>query len=178
MADRRLLIRAFVTTICSLACAGCLASHLPRVAGRVIDAETGKGVEGAGVYLIYDVQNALAFFGEPGGTAFDGGWTLTDSEGRFEFPARWTAEGGPVGIVDGSPLVTWVHPQYGWGSNDPEVPGHGDLENLEFRAMREERLLRSLRNPVLGDEPCSFTLEESRAKCIALMYPSVEESRP
>ena len=169
MADRGLLIRAFITAACGLICAGCLASRLPRVAGRVIDAETGRGVEGAGVYLVYDVENVLAFFGEPGGTAFDGGWELTDSDGRFEFSARWTTEGGFFGVIDTTPMVQWVHPDYTGGIADPEIAGHRDIESLEFRASRDEEQLRYLKSLPLDSGFCEGALGEARANCIALM---------
>jgi hypothetical protein len=148
---------------------GCFVAHLPRVAGKVVDAESGAGIEGAGMYLVYDVQNVLAFFGEPGGMAFDGGWTETDSEGRFEFPARWTTEGGPFGLVDQTPSVSWVHPTFGWGTRHLEVPGHRDIGNLEFRAARDQNLLRRLQRLPLDEGFCEGAIGESLTKCTALV---------
>jgi hypothetical protein len=148
---------------------GCLVAHLPRVAGKVVDAESGAGIEGAGVYLVYDVQNALGFFGEASGMKFDGGWAVMDSTGRFEFPARWTTEGGQFGLVDETPAVLWVHPFWGGGVRDLEVPGHRDIGNLEFRAARNENLLRRLKRLPLDEGFCEGAMGESLNKCTALV---------
>ncbi len=73
------------------ACGGSRRVEVPRLAGQILDKRTGKPIEGMAVYQFYGTFNRRASVHEGTGSR-DFRWTMTDADGRFEFPAHVVAE--------------------------------------------------------------------------------------
>ena len=94
MADLRLLTLALATMTSLLTgawCAGSRKVEVPRLAGQILDKRTSEPVEGMAVYQGYGTFNRMVGTHQGNGSR-DLRWTMTDAEGRFEFPAHVVAE--------------------------------------------------------------------------------------
>ncbi len=95
VANLRLLSAALALAATMLpalaACGGSRRVEVPRLAGQILDKRTGKPIEGMAVYQFYETFDRMASVHEGTGSR-DFRWTMTDADGRFEFPAHVVAE--------------------------------------------------------------------------------------
>ncbi|HEU4431619.1 MAG TPA: hypothetical protein VFT98_22865, partial [Myxococcota bacterium] len=164
MVDRRLLVAVAAFVLSGLS--GCLGLHIGSVSGRLVDSSTGIGVAGAEIFRTYPLTQ-LQVIGEVGGrSGFTPDWTTSGADGEFEFPDRWVFQ---TGRVDHSPLVSWIHKDFGWGFVDTEKL---EPTNLRIRLSRDERRVAFLRDGTGGfayDEPCQTLDGESYRHCERLV---------
>jgi hypothetical protein len=141
--------------------------------GRVVDAETGAGLAGAEVFRTYDSRSRLAVMGEPSGDTIEGGWTTTDSQGRFEFKEefRRLIGGAVINDLERTPFLLWIHPDYGWGF--PEL-GYNARAPVEMRAKRDSQQISHFGNwKRRGSGPCTgFASDEALDRCYFIAYGS------
>jgi hypothetical protein len=116
---RLLTIGVALVIAASLAsCSRCYGSRrveVPRLAGQILDKRTGKPIEGMAVYQAYETFNRMAAGGHgSGGGERDFRFTMTDADGRFEFPAHVVAEALKNYVeIDPEPWIHLVHREYG-----------------------------------------------------------------
>lgn len=107
---------ALVVAASLSSCSRCYGSRrveVPRLAGQILDKRTGKPIEGMAVYQFYETHNFHAAPHETIGSR-DFRWTMTDADGRFEFPAHVVAEALKNYVEIGAvPTVVVVHKTYG-----------------------------------------------------------------
>jgi hypothetical protein len=163
--DRRLLT-AFVA-VALAGSSGCLGVHVGRVAGRVVDAETGKGIPGAELFRTYPLTQ-VQVIGEVGGrSGFTPDWTTSGANGEFEFPSRWVFQ---TGKIDHSPLIDWIHEDYGWGFVDIEKLDRSRLTiPIDRDAIRVEYLAALRQDITRGLLPCDNVRDDAHGHCTSLV---------
>jgi hypothetical protein len=164
MVDPRLLTRVLA---CALAAAlsGCIGVHIGPVAGRVVDEATGKGVPGVEMFRTYPLTQ-IQVMGEVGGRGgFTPDWSTSGPAGEFSFPGRWVFE---VGAIDHSPLISWIHRDFGWAFIDTEKL---DVRRLVIRLRVDHRRVEDLRDQrrLGSDEACNVVDDEAYQHCKAFV---------
>ena len=108
---------AVVLAISVVSCARCYGSRkveVPRLAGQIVDSRTKKPIAGMAVYQRYGTYNTMMAGTHEGGGQRDIRWVITDSEGRFEFPAHVVAEALKNYVhIDSTPAMLLLHRDYG-----------------------------------------------------------------
>ena len=132
-------MRAALLALFATSLLGCTIGPLwsPRVAGRIVDKETGQPVVGAVVSATWGMNDAAKWEGGSHTCCYRVASTLTDAEGRFELPGRVEIfRPMPLTWLERNPDLTWIHPAYGMGSvsRDSEV----DRSALELEVVRNE----------------------------------------
>jgi hypothetical protein len=157
---RRLLIAAAVAAL-GTCLSGCLGLHVGRVAGRVIDAETGRGVSGVEIFRAYDLRPPQ-IMGEPSGQSFSPDWTTSGPNGEFELPSRWIFK--PWRLDQSSLQLTWIHKDFGWGVERPGIHG---VANLLVRVSPTQRQLDYLRGAIYfsSGAPCDYVRDDAYRHC-------------
>jgi hypothetical protein len=101
----------------AMSCARCYGSRkveVPRLAGQILDKRTGKPIEDMVVYQSYGTFNRMMAGTHEGGGQRDYRWTITDAEGRFEFPAHVVAEALKNYVdIKPKPSILLLHRDYG-----------------------------------------------------------------
>lgn len=143
MADLRLLtlaLAAMVSLLVGAWCAGSRKVEAPRLAGQIVDKHTSEPIEGMAVYQGYSTMNRSILTSHTVGER-DHRWTMTDAEGRFEFPAHVVAEALKDYVdIDPTPFIVLVHRDYG----RPFVHVPEDRSQWESIVWEIEPDLRSL----------------------------------
>ena len=148
----------------------------PRVAGRVVDAQSGEGIEGVEVFRTVVCIDRLAILTGTATHNFSGegrSWATTASDGSFEIPPTPLPAGKLRARMKPKAFVRWVHRDYGWGYLSVKK---GDLDRVEIRAERDPEKLEKMRNPrELHDwGPCSFREAEPAHHCCEIAFGSVD----
>ena len=136
----QLLMRPALLALLATSMLGCSVGPVwsPRVAGRIVDKETGEPVVGALVSATYGMHSALKWEGGSYVCCYKTSSTFTDAEGRFEIPGGFELMRPlPFTWVEVHPDVEWLHPAYGLGllSRDAKV----DWSHLELSMVRDEQ---------------------------------------
>ena len=175
MADPRLLKTVPILCVVLLLLLGCQL-YAPRVAGRVVDAQSGEGIEGVTVFrtvTFYDRLGGLT--GRPVFNSTGSVWATTAADGSFEIPAAPLGVRKPLFRLKGKPpALTWVHPEYGWGDF---YEREADLDRMEIRAERDPAKLeqmRGTRGVYASDNTCSFYEAEPSDYCCEVAFGSVD----
>lgn len=169
--DRARLLILALLCLASTMSFGCVGTSVGPIAGRVVDARTGQGVPGAEVFRSYGATNALAFSGEPSGNTYTPDWVASAPDGTFSFPGRWLWLGGFY-VIDSTPYIEWIHPQYGWGGLSKRKIE--DSRRIRLEIDRNEQQVRHLADPRVPSggvsDPCSLPTREASDRCRLVGY--------
>lgn len=155
MANLRLLSAIALLVAWSLAATSCGSGsrrvEVPRLAGQILDARTHEPIEGVAVYQFYGTFNRRVGIHQGTGSR-DFRWTMTDADGRFEFPAHVVAEALKNFVrIDPSPAIVLMHHEYG----RPLVYVPEDRSQWESIVWEIEPDARSLQYMQFEDSRCS-----------------------
>lgn len=171
MADRGLLRSFPVVCMALLLQTGCQ-HYAPRVAGRVVDAESGVGIGGVEVFRTVSVVDRFALL--TGSPVFDIGgegisWATTASDGSFEIPAAPLGVGKLRWKLEHTPTFTWVHRDYGWGLL---AVAKADLDRVGIRIERDPEKVEKMANTrkLYGWGPCDFREIEAADHCCDVAF--------
>lgn len=169
MANLRLLSAVALIASWSLVATSCGSGsrrvEVPRLAGQIVDKRTGEPIEGVAVYQFYETQNH-SILTDHGAGSRDFRWTMTDTDGRFEFPAHVVAEALRNFVsVYPAPAIILLHRDYG----SPNVNAPEDRTEWESIVWEIEPDVRSLEDmQSTGSRcgnPCSGLDGESYDHC-------------
>jgi hypothetical protein len=171
MADPGLLKSLPVVCMALLLQTGCQ-HYAPRVAGRVVDAESGVGIEGVEVFRSVTVIDRLAILIGKATYDFSGegrSWATTASDGSFEIPATPLAVGRLRARMEPEAFLTWVHREYGWGYLNVRK---ADFGHVEIRVERDPEKLDFMAHhyPKASRGPCSFREAEPSDHCCEIAF--------
>lgn len=150
---------------------------LPRIAGTVVDKRTQEPVQGAEVFVAYDLSYHPIGAFHSQWVSYARRWVTTDAEGRFDFdPVCFWA----VGSKDIEPPlnVHVLHRDFGYLS--AEVPRERDrwAEELLVEIEPDEYTLRLIHDPRLGSgRVCDGMAPDEFVRCCEVAYGSVEACR-
>lgn len=158
MADLRLLTLALVTMASLLTGAWCSGSRkveVPRLAGQILDKRTSEPIEGMAVYQGYSTMNRSILTTHTVGER-DHRWTMTDADGRFEFPAHVVAEALKDYVdIRPTPFIVLVHRDY--GRPFVHVPeDRSQWESIVWEVEPDERTRAWLADPGLCNSVCDL----------------------
>lgn len=96
---------------------------------QVVDADTGQPLEGVVVLAVWNKRTPGP--GHPTITFYDAGEVVTDRDGRFLIPSRWTWTLIPFTSIEGPEIVIFK-PSYGqWRVRNPEQSPQEQWEKHE-----------------------------------------------
>ena len=148
----RTILSLLVATLFLAACgSGSRRVEVPRLAGQILDARTQEPIEGVVVYQFYETFNRRAGTHQGTGSR-DSRWTMTDADGRFEFPAHVVAEALRNFVhVYPTPAIILLHHDYG----SPNVHAPEDRTGWESIVWEIEPDMRTLQYMQFEDSRCS-----------------------
>lgn len=165
MAGPRVLRLALVLGALLLVTSGCAIWPIwsRRMEGRVIDAETGEGIEGAEVFLIWSLWGMVPMAGR---SDFGHRWVTTDADGHFVFSGH--IEGRPWAFpayTELRPSFEILHRSYGSFGAGFTRKAPESWRKLEFRIRPDERQLAWLNDPRYFGSLCSDLGPGCRRAC-------------